>query len=333
MNNEGTRQAVFVAGGAGYIGSHTCKALYDAGYLPITLDNLSSGHEWAVKWGPLEILELTDHSRLKTLFAQYQPLGVFMFSGYIAAGESVTSPLKYWQNNLSSLMSLVQATIDAGVDNFIFSSTAAVYAQSNEPLHEQSQISPMNPYGKTKLASEEILRDCEAAQKLKAVCLRYFNAAGAGVEDGLGEAHDPETHLIPLAIRSVLQGSNFHIYGQDYSTPDGTCVRDYIHVRDLARAHVAALTYLLEGGQERVFNLGTSNGYSVLEIIQGIERISGIPFSVVYGDKRAGDPDVLVANSRRAQTVLKWTPIESDLDNIISSAFEWEKIRGDMSLS
>lgn len=319
------RDVIIVCGGAGYIGSHVCKALHDAGYYPVVYDNLSGGYASAVRWGALEVGDLRDKKSLSRVFERYKPAGVLMLAGLIAAGESVTKPLEYWDNNFHSLINLVEACIKFEVRNVVFSSTAAVYHHDEKPLSEEAKIGPINPYGESKLASELFLKSCIAAYGLKVVILRYFNAAGADVESGLGEAHEPETHLIPLGIRAILSGESFRVFGNDYSTEDGTCVRDYIHVKDLAIAHVKALEYLLGGGREVVFNLGNARGYSVLEVLYAIGKQLNLPVEPDFVGRRVGDPPSLVAKNEKAATILSWVPKYSDLQSIISSAVAWEQ--------
>ncbi len=316
---------VLVTGGAGYIGSHACKALRVAGYNPVAYDNLSSGHEWAVKWGPLERGDILDFTRLIEVLNCYKPLAVMHFAGLIAVGESVEHPERYYRNNVIGSLSLLQAMREVGVNNVIFSSTAAVYGLPKEaPINETSLEKPINPYGETKLIVERVLRDFGVAYGLNWTALRYFNAAGADPASETGEAHDPETHLIPIIIESI-QGKRdrLTVYGADYDTPDGTCIRDYIHVSDLADAHVAALNRLRRGGSSGSYNLGNGAGFSVREVINTAQTVTGKIVPVTYGARRRGDPAVLVADASRATHELSWRPKISSLDEIIRTAWAW----------
>lgn len=319
------RDVVIVCGGAGYIGSHVCKALHDVGYYPVVYDNLSGGYAQAVRWGMLEVGDLRDKETLFKVFERYKPTGVLMLAGLIAAGESVNKPLDYWDNNLCSLINIVEACLKYEVGDIVFSSTAAVYCQSEVRLSEDALIGPINPYGESKLASENFLKSCATAYGLKVVILRYFNAAGADVEAGLGEAHEPETHLIPLGIRATINKKPIRVFGSDYATKDGTCVRDYIHVKDLAVAHMKALEYLRKDGGEIVFNLGNAQGYSVLEVLSSISEHLRIPVKIDFVERRIGDPPILIADNEKAASILSWVPQYSDLQSIISSAVAWEK--------
>lgn len=321
---------VFVIGGAGYIGSHVCKALKAAGFIPIAFDNLINGHEWAVKWGPLITGDVLDSSALDTALLKHQPQAVIHLASHIDVRESMTNPLKYYQNNVVGTFTLLQAMKRHHIDKIVFSSTAAVYGHPVKvPIEENQPCQPINVYGKTKWMAEEMIRDCQ----LKSVMLRYFNAAGADASAEIGEAHTPETHLIPLAIQAALGktgGKNsFKLFGTDHSTPDGTPIRDFIHVVDLAEAHVQALQWLLQrdlqGGTQATLNLGSGKGHSVAEVIAMIEKKIGraVPHEVI--DRNPSDPPALVASIAKAQEILNWTPKQSDLETIISSAIEWHK--------
>jgi UDP-arabinose 4-epimerase len=323
--NQAMRENILVTGGAGYIGSHVCKALHAAGYNPVTYDNLSSGHDWAVKWGPLERGDILDAPRLKEVFASYKPAAVMHFAALIAVGESVENPAKYYRNNVAGSLSLLEVMSERGVCHFIFSSTAAVYGLPEiVPIAETAKERPINPYGETKLIVERMLRDFGGAYGLNWTALRYFNAAGADPDGEIGEAHDPETHLIPIALEAI-QGKRdrVNVFGTDYDTRDGTCVRDYIHVSDLADAHVAALERLRRGGSSGVYNLGNGAGFSVREVIAAAESVTGRAAPVQYGVRRPGDPASLIADARRAKEELNWRPRLGSLDDIIGTAWRW----------
>ncbi|MGV7235448.1 MAG: UDP-glucose 4-epimerase GalE [Nitrosomonadaceae bacterium] len=324
---KNNKPVVLVTGGAGYIGSHICKALDKAGYLPVTYDNLSEGYKEAVKWGPLEEGDVQDQSRLSEVLVQYQPIAVMHFAAFIAAGESVENPGKYYQNNVAGSLSLIEAVVRQGVDKFIFSSTAAVYGMPVEiPITESHPQQPINPYGHSKQMVEQILRDFGVAHGLKSICLRYFNAAGADPEGETGEAHDPETHLIPLVLDAVSgRRECITVYGTDYDTPDGTCIRDYIHVSDLADAHVLALQSLESGVQSTAYNLGNGAGFSVMEIIEAVKRVTGRDVPVAMGDRREGDPSRLVADSTKIIDELGWEPKYPDIESIIQTAWGWHQ--------
>jgi UDP-arabinose 4-epimerase len=319
------RENILVTGGAGYIGSHVCKALHAAGYAPVTYDNLSSGHDWAVKWGPLERGDILDAPRLNEVFASYKPAAVMHFAALIAVGESVENPAKYYRNNVAGSLSLLEGMREWGVSHFIFSSTAAVYGLPEiVPIPETAKERPINPYGETKLIVERMLRDFSGAYGLNWTALRYFNAAGADPDGEIGEAHDPETHLIPIILEAI-QGKRdrVNVFGTDYDTRDGTCVRDYIHVSDLADAHVAALERLRRGGSSGVYNLGNGAGFTVREVIEAAERVTGRAAPVHYGARRPGDPASLIADARRAKDELNWRPRLGSLDDIIGTAWRW----------
>jgi UDP-arabinose 4-epimerase len=324
---------VLVTGGAGYIGSHTCKALAFAGHEPVTYDSLEGGFREFVQWGPLEEGNLRDGARLAAVLREYDPAAVLHFAGYIAAGESVADPLKYYENNVVGGLTLLRAMRDMGRDTdipaLVFSSTAAVYGNpETTPIPETHALAPINPYAHSKLFIEQALQDYGAAYGLRWAALRYFNAAGADPDGGIGERHDPETHLIPLAIRAALGTSDpLTIFGDDYDTADGTPIRDYVHVGDLADAHVAALDYLLGGGDSTAMNLGLGNGHSVHDVVTAVERVLGKPVPRRLGKRRPGDPTVLVADAQRASDLLDWTPRFVDLDGIVASAAQWESHR------
>ena len=322
-----SERIVLVTGGAGYVGSHACKALAGAGYLPVTYDNLVRGHADAVRWGPLEMGDMLDGDRIAEVIATHRPLAVMHFAAASEVGESVADPIKYYRNNVQGTLTLLDAMRHGGVDAIVFSSTCAVYGLPQScTLSEDHPHRPTSPYGASKSMVEQLLRDCCAAHGLRAMALRYFNAAGADADGEVGEDHDPETHLIPRAIHAALgEGPSLTIMGTDYDTPDGTCVRDYIHVTDLAAAHVAALERTIGGSGFDACNLGTGRGYSVREIVKAVERNAGIPVPAATGARRPGDPPNLVADPTRAREVLKWEPRHSGLDNIIATALAWAR--------
>lgn len=321
------KKTILVTGGAGYIGSHCCKALAEAGYLPVTYDNLCTGHEDFVQWGPLVVGDLRDRSALREVFQQHNISAVMHFAALSQVGESVAFPERYYDNNVNGTICLLDAMRDAGCRSIVFSSTGAVYGDGgSEPIRETAPLRPVNPYGRTKLVVEGMLDDHRAAHGMQFVCLRYFNASGADQSALVGELRDPETHLIPRALMS-LQGyvRDFALFGEDYETPDGTAIRDYIHVSDLARAHIIALGYISGGASSGHFNLGTGSGFSVQEILSTIEKVTGRSVDVVRKPRRAGDPPVLVADPAAARSVLGFKPIMSDLSTIIGSAWTWHK--------
>ena len=329
MSSDISQTTVLVTGGAGYAGAHGCKALAAAGYQPVAYDNLIYGHEEAVQWGPLERGDLADRARLDDVFQRYRPAAVIHFAAYAYVGESVTDPGKYYRNNVGGTLSLIEAMVAHKVDKLVFSSTCATYGEPDEiPITENCPQRPINPYGKSKLMVEQMLADFERAHGLKSIMLRYFNAAGASPDGEIGESHEPETHLIPLAFDAAVgKGPPLTVFGDDYPTQDGTCIRDYIHVGDLAHAHFRALDYLEKDGVTRGFNLGTGSGVSVREILDAIERVTGrtVPYS--FGARREGDPPVLVSNAARARTELGWIPAMSDIDTIIATAWNWHQRR------
>jgi UDP-arabinose 4-epimerase len=314
-----------VTGGAGFVGSHTCKALAAAGFLPVTYDNLSQGHRWAVRWGPLEVGDIEDRDRLAQVMDRYRPIAVMHFAALIAAGESVAEPTKYYRNNVARFLVLLDAMQRQKIDRIVFSSTAAVYGTPERaPIDEKHPLAPINPYGMSKLVGERILRDCAAAHGFRSIALRYFNAAGADPDGELGESHEPETHLIPIVLETAAgDRSHVAVFGTDYPTADGTCVRDYIHVSDLAAAHVLALAKLENTHGAEAFNLGNGNGFTVREVIAASERATGVRIPVRLEPRRVGDPAVLVADASRARTELGWKPIHSDLDTQIGHAWRW----------
>lgn len=315
---------VLVAGGAGYIGSHTCKALARAGHQPVVYDNLHTGHRWAVKWGAFEQGDLNDPARLDEVMRRHKPEAVINFAALAYVGESTQEPTRYYRNNVAGTIGLLEAMRAHGVASMVFSSTCATYGVPKLlPIAEDAAQQPISPYGRSKLMCEDILRDACAAHGLAAVALRYFNAAGADGEGELGEEHDPEPHLIPLVLQTAM-GKRPHIaiFGTDYDTPDRTCIRDYIHVSDLATAHVAALG-ACQAGRFFACNLGTGTGASIDEVIGRARQITRRTIAAKKEARRPGDPPVLVADPTLARSVLKWTPQHSSLDNIISTAWLW----------
>ena len=313
---------VLVTGGAGFIGSHTCKALSRAGYRPVTYDNLSNGIREAVKWGPLEVGDLHDEDRLATVFDIYRPVAVMHFAAFIEAGESVRHPEKFYHNNVAGTLALLRVMLAKGVDRIVFSSTAAVYGNPETiPIPETHPLRPVNPYGRSKMMVEEILKHVSAAHGLRYCALRYFNAAGADPDGELGENHDPETHLIPLAIQAALGlRPEIKIYGTDYDTPDGTCIRDYVHVSDLAEAHVLAFERLRDGGESLAANLGSEMGFSVLEVIKTVEQKTKTRVPATCVNRREGDPVTLIAKSQIARKKFRWEPLYRELETMIIHA-------------
>ncbi len=318
---------ILVTGGAGYIGSHACKALSQAGFTPVVFDNLVYGHRDAVKWGPLVVGDLLDSHAIAQTLEAYKPHAVMHFAAYAYVGESVSDPLKYYRNNVVGSLNLFESMIKAGVDKLIFSSTCATYGLPVQKLISESHPqNPVNPYGRSKLMVEQILRDFDHAYQMRAICLRYFNAAGADVAGDIGESHDPETHLIPLILDAAAgSGGGITIYGNDYDTPDGSCIRDYVHVSDLADAHVLALQALLNGASSCAYNLGNGRGYSVKEVIAAAKSVTGKEIPLSYGARREGDPASLVGDATLIKNALGWTPRYSDLSEIIASAWRWHQ--------
>lgn len=315
---------VLVTGGAGYIGSHTCKALARAGYTPVVYDNLSRGHRWAVKWGPLEEGDIRDPMRLKNVVSKYRPEAVIHFAAYAYVGESVEAPLAYYDNNVNGSLSLLEVMRASSIDRLVFSSSCAVYGMPETlPIDEGQALAPINPYGASKRMVEQMLTDAAAGFGLRSMSLRYFNAAGADPEGELGEAHDPEPHLVPRVLSAATEGRTVRINGDDYDTRDGTCERDYVHVADLADAHLRALEGLAETKDASVLNLGTGTGHTVREIIDAATRVSGRPVEAEVGTRRPGDPAALVASGDRAESKLGWRPRYSSLDSILGTAWSW----------
>lgn len=315
---------VLVTGGAGYIGSHACKALAAAGHEPIALDNLTTGHRWAVKWGPLAEIDLNDRERVIATFREYRPHAVMHFAALSIVGDSVSQPDLYYRTNVSGTLNLFEAMAATGVDRFVFSSSCATYGETSEmPLTEATPQHPMNPYGQSKMMVEQMLRDLTATDTIGAVALRYFNAAGADPDGETGEEHEPETHLIPIILQAASgKRSHISVFGNDYDTPDGTCVRDYVHVSDLSRAHVTALEKAVPG-TFNAYNLGTGHGHSVREVIESARRVTGRQFEVRETGRRPGDAPLLVADASKAKAELGWTPQFTELDEIVGTAWHW----------
>jgi UDP-glucose 4-epimerase len=326
------KPTILVTGGAGYIGSHAVLTLQQAGYDVIVLDNLVYGHRDIVEQvlqAELVIGDTSDRSLLDQLFQNRHIAGVMHFAAYAYVGESVTDPAKYYRNNVIGTLTLLEAMLAASVKKFVFSSTCATYGvPKTVPIPEDHPQAPINPYGASKLMVERILTDFSAAYDLRSVYFRYFNAAGADPAGRIGEDHTPETHLIPLTLLTALGKRDFiSVYGTDYPTPDGTCIRDYIHVSDLATAHVLGLEYLLSGGSTEVFNLGNGNGFSVKQVIDAAQQVTGRSIAVKESDRRPGDPPALVGSSEKAQAVLSWKPQYADLHEILAHAWNWHQRR------
>ncbi|MBD3625369.1 MAG: UDP-glucose 4-epimerase GalE [Rhodobacteraceae bacterium] len=323
-------QSVLVTGGAGYIGSHACKRLAESGYTPVTYDNLSTGWSQAVKFGPFEQGDLQDRTRLGEVLAKHTPVAVMHFAALSDVGQSMRDPALYWRNNVGGSMTLLDAVTAAGIEAFVFSSTCATYGeQDGVMLDESCAQMPINAYGGSKRAVEDMLRDYGRQSGMRHVAFRYFNVAGADPDRQVGECHRPETHLIPLALDAV-RGRRDHltIYGTDYATPDGTCIRDYVHVLDLVDAHIRGLEFLLNGGDSAVFNLGTGRGFSVREVLDAVGEVCETPVPMVEGARRPGDCTALVSGSRLAEQVLGWQPERSDLRTMISDAWGWHQMPG-----
>ncbi|MCV2882047.1 UDP-glucose 4-epimerase GalE [Actibacterium sp. XHP0104] len=318
---------ILVTGGAGYIGSHACKVLRKAGYTPVTYDNLSTGWADAVKFGPFEQGDLMDRARLDEVFAKHKPAAVMHFAAFSQVGEAMREPGKYWRNNVAGSLTLIEAAVEAGCLNFVFSSTCATYGdQDGVVLDENSAQMPLNAYGASKRAIEDILHDFQASHGLQSVIFRYFNVAGADPDAEVGEFHQPETHLIPLML-DAIDGKRpaLTVFGTDYPTPDGTCIRDYVHVMDLVDAHVLGVKWLTDGKGSRAFNLGTGTGFSVREVIDHSRSVTNreVPFEI--GPRREGDAVCLVSGSSRAKTELGWTPQRSTLEIMIADAWRWHQ--------
>jgi len=321
------KPSVLVVGGAGYIGSHMVKRLMRAGYAVTTLDNFSTGHRDAIVGGQVVEADLADSAKLAEIFSAQKFDAVFHFASFIQVGESALHPAKYYRNNLCNTLNLLNAMVAAKVPFLVFSSSAAVYGEpACTPINESHHIAPLSPYGHSKAMVEQVLRDYARAYGLQSVSLRYFNACGADPEGELGERHDPETHLIPLALQAVSgRGGALTIFGDDYGTPDGTCIRDYVHIEDLCDAHLLALRYLQGGGMVQAFNLGSGNGFSVAEVLRMAEKVTGRTVPVILGKRRPGDPARLVADATRAREMLGWIPRFGELETIVRHAWAWEQ--------
>ena len=318
---------ILIVGGAGYIGSHVNKVLNERGYETIILDNLSYGHEESVKWGTLCKCDLANINEVDDIFTKYNINAVMHFSSFIDVGESVRNPEKYYNNNVVNTMNLLNVMLKHDVKKFIFSSTCATYGIPQKiPLTENHPQNPINPYGWTKLMVERILNDYDTAYGLKSVILRYFNASGADESGIIGEWHNPETHLIPLILDAAMgKREDIKIFGTDYDTPDGTCIRDYIHVTDLADAHILSLEYLNKNNQSNQFNLGNGQGFSVKEVIESVKRVTGRNFNVTQTQRREGDPAILIGSSKKAKDTLGWDPQYVNIDKIIETAWNWHQ--------
>lgn len=322
-----SKSKIFITDGAGYIGSHVVKTLGERDYQVLTYDNLSYGYKEAVLYGALVVADLADKEALRRVFKEFKPDAVIHFAASIVVPESVREPIKYYRNNFCNTLNLIEACIEHGVKSFLFSSSAAVYGIPDKcPVDEDATLVPINPYGRTKAMVEHLLADISKAEDFRYVSLRYFNVAGADSSGRLGQRRPDATHLITLAVKTALGKRPFlEIYGTDYPTRDGTCIRDYIHVDDLAEAHLLALEYLMENGKSEVFNCGYGHGYSVREVVEATKRVSGVDFKVVETTRRAGDPPELVADSSKIKNTLNWMPKYDNLQYIVKTALEWER--------
>lgn len=325
-----TRPRVFVTGGAGYVGSHACKQLAQAGFEPVTYDDLSRGHASLVRYGPLVRGRLHDRLALRAALDAARPVACLHFAAFAYVAESMADPAMYYDNNVTGSLSLLQELVTAGVTRVVFSSTCAIYGQADTvPIGEDTPKRPLSPYGRSKLMVEEMLADFDRAHGVRSVSLRYFNACGADPDGEVGEIHDPEPHIVPRALMAAAGViPRFEVLGTDYATPDGTAVRDYTHVTDLAQAHVAALDYLLAGGATDAMNLGIGRGYSVREVLDAVERISGRSIPVTFGPRRAGDPAEVIADPGKARQILGFEPQYPALDMIIETACRWFQQHG-----
>ncbi|HEY9665380.1 MAG TPA: UDP-glucose 4-epimerase GalE [Coleofasciculaceae cyanobacterium] len=327
-----TNPTILVTGGAGYIGSHAVLALREAGYEVVILDNLVYGHRDLVeKVLKVELIQgdIGDKALLNQIFKTREFAAVMHFAAYAYVGESVGQPAKYYRNNVVGTLTLLEAMCDAGIKNFVFSSTCATYGVPQQiPIAENQPQQPINPYGMSKLMVEHILDDFDRAYDFRSVRFRYFNAAGADPQGRLGEDHAPETHLIPLVLLTALgKRETISVYGSDYDTPDGTCIRDYIHVTDLAQAHILGLEYLLNGGKTEVFNLGNAHGFSIQEVIEAARTVTGRPIPITLADRRPGDPPSLVGSAEKAKRILGWQPQYPDIETILQHAWQWHQQR------
>jgi len=316
---------ILITGGAGYIGSHVCKMLAGEGHTPITYDNLSNGNRDAIQWGPFEEGDILDQDKLRYVLNKYNPEAVMHFAAFAYVGESIIKPKKYYRNNVVGTLNIAECMLQESINNLIFSGSCATFgAPESMPINETYAQNPISPYGKSKVASENIINDFSSAHGLCSVILRYFNAAGADKDLEIGELHSPETHLIPLLFDACTRTTkNFNINGDDYDTFDGTCIRDYIHVTDLADAHILAYKKLKQDGVTTSYNLGNGEGFSIKQVIHMVEKVTGldVPFGIV--SRRVGDPPILIADSTKARKELLWSPVNSSLENIIESAWLW----------
>ena len=321
------KYTIMVTGGAGYIGTHMVKALLEAGHTPITIDNLSNGHQALLPGGAFIKGDISDVALLNSIFKSHPIDAVMHFAGFIEVGESTLNPLKYYRNNTAATMALLQTMIANNVKRFIFSSTAAVYGEpQTESIKEDHPCTPINPYGESKYFVEKILHSIDESNGMRFISLRYFNASGADPSGEIGERHNPETHLIPLILEVALKKRpDIKLFGTDYPTLDGSCIRDYVHVNDLANAHLLALNHLMDGGTSDVFNLGNSRGYSVKQVIDTAGKVTGLPIKVVEAHRRPGDPAILVADSTKIRKKLGWQPVYEDLEHIIQTAWHWSQ--------
>ncbi len=325
-NGDEKGQTVLVTGGAGYIGSHVCKALAKGGFLPVVYDNLSRGNRWAVRWGPFEYGDIGDQNRLRAVLTTHRPVAVIHLAAFAYVGESEHHPHLYYDNNVRRTLTMMDTLLDNGVERIIFSSSCAVYGVPETlPITEQTPMRPVNVYGTTKMMTELVLRDLGRLGRIRYCALRYFNAAGADADGEIGECHTPEPHVLPSLLSACSGGAPFAILGTDYDTPDGSCIRDYIHVTDLAKAHIMALDYLLSGGPSEILNLGTGQGISIRELIHLVQRVTGRSLEPVIQPRRGGDPPALFANSDKAGRILGWQPEWQQLEEVVASAWHWQK--------
>ena len=320
-----TAGSVLVVGGAGFIGSHTAKALCRGGFLPVVFDNLSHGHDWAVRWGPLVVADILDAAALDQAFRQHRPRAVLNLAAHSQMGFSEVHPLESYRTNVAGTIQLLDAMRRHGCDRLVFSSTCAVYGiPASVPVREDAPTVPVTVYGRSKLWCEQILQDAERTHGIRWISLRYFNAAGADPDGDVGETHDPETHLVPVALEAAAGlRPSVQVFGTDYDTPDGTCVRDFVHVTDLAEAHTLALRWLLDGGPSGPFNLGSGTGCSVLDVLRAVERVTGATVPVDVAGRRPGDAPVLLADTTRAERELGWRPARSAIDTQIADGWRW----------
>lgn len=325
MTNREKNKTVLVTGGAGYVGSHTCMRLAESGYLPIVYDNLSTGHDWAVQWGPLEVGDVLDEKRLLNVLERHKPAAVMHLAGATSVTESLGNPLKYFKTNVVGTLNVLRAMQETRIHRLVLASSCAVYGRPDVTLVcEDTQTAPLSPYGFTNLSCERMAQECELAFGLKSVSLRIFNAAGADPQARIGQAHEPPTNVIPLVIEAARKRGHFTVYGDDYDTPDGTAVRDFIHVNDLADAHQLALEHLIDGGSSLLLNIGTGMGYSVKEVVETTASALNTEINIRPGPRRPGDAARLVADASRARRLLGWAPRYTTLEEIIADAARWQ---------